>query len=67
MAQEIQETSTNKDIAKNWVSSSKFIFYISVFAILALALGNCTKLFSSGFKKATVEVNPSSQYKPEYK
>ena len=67
MAQEIQETSTNKDIAKNWVSSSKFIFYISVFAILSLVLGNCTKLFSSGFKKATVEVNPSSQYKPEYK
>ena len=67
MSQEIQETSTNKDIAKNWVSSSKFIFYVSVFALLALGLGNCTKLFSSGFKKPTVEVNPSSQYKPEYK
>ena len=67
MSQEIQETSTNKDIAKNWVSSSRFIFYVSVFALLSLVLGNCTKLFSSGFKKPPVEVNTSSQYKPEYK
>jgi hypothetical protein len=67
MSQEIQETATNKDIAKNWVSSSKFIFYISVFALLALALGNCTMLFNGRYKKSVVEVNPSSQYKPEYK
>ncbi|MFM2016156.1 MAG: hypothetical protein RIQ51_1646 [Bacteroidota bacterium] len=67
MSQEIQETSTNKDFAKSWVSSSRFIFYVSVFALLSLVLGNCTKLFSSGFKKPTVEVNSSSQYKPEYK
>jgi hypothetical protein len=67
MSQEIQETSADKDITKNWVSSSKFIFYVTVFALLSLVLGNCTKLFSSGFKKPVVEVNPSSQYKPEYK
>ncbi len=67
MSQEIQETSTNKDIAKNWVSSSRFIFYVSVFALLSLVLGNCTKLFSSGFEKPAVEVNTSSQYKREYK
>ena len=67
MSQEIQETSTNKDIAKNWVSSSKFIFYISVIALLALGLGNCAQLFNSRYKKPTVEVNTSSQYKPEYK
>jgi len=67
MSQEIQETAENKDIAKNWVSSSRFIFYVSVFALLSLVLGNCTKLFSSGFAKPEVEVNTSSQYKPEYK
>lgn len=67
MSQEIQETSADKDITKNRVSSSKFIFYVTVFALLSLVLGNCTKLFSSGFKKPVVEVNPSSQYKPEYK
>jgi hypothetical protein len=67
MSQEIQETSADKDIAKNWVSSSRFIFYVTVFALLSLVLGNCTKLFTSGFKKPVVEVNTSSQYKPEYK
>lgn len=67
MSQEIQETSADKDIAKNWVSSSRFIFYVSVFALLSLVLGNCTKLFSSGFEKPEVVVNTSSQYKPEYK
>ena len=67
MSQEIQEASSEKDISKNWVSSSRFLFYVTVFALLSLVLGNCTKLFSSGFKKPKVEVNPSSQYKPEYK
>ena len=67
MAQEIQEISTNKDIAKNWVSSSRFIFYVIVFALLSLGIGNCTQLFNSRYKKSTVEVNASSQYKPEYK
>ena len=67
MSQEIQEIASNKDITKNWVSSSKFIFYVTVFALLALGLGNCAQLFNSRYKKPTVEVNPSSQYKPEYK
>ena len=67
MSQEIQETSTNKDIAKNWVSSSRFIFYVSVFALLSLVLGNCTQLYNSRFVKPNPEVQPSSQYKPEYK
>jgi hypothetical protein len=67
MSQDLQETAAEKDIASNWVTSSRFIFYVSVFALLALVLGNCTKLFTSGFKKTTLEVNTSSQYKPEYK
>ena len=67
MAQEIQEIASNKDIAKNWVSSSRFIFYVTVFALLSLVLGNCTKLFNGRYKKSVVEVNASSQYKPEYK
>lgn len=67
MAQEIQETASNKDIAKNWVSSSRFIFYVIVFALLSMGLGNCAKLFNGRYKKSVVEVNSSSQYKPEYK
>ena len=67
MSQELHTPETEKDITTNWVSSSRFIFYVSVFALLALVVGNCSKVFSSGFKKANPEVNTSSQYKPEYK
>jgi hypothetical protein len=65
MSQDLQQI--EKDINHNWVTSSKFILYVSIFAILSLVLGNCTKLFTSGFKKTTPEVQTSSQYKPEYK
>jgi len=67
MSQDSQETASQKDIAANWVTSSRFIFYVSVFALLALVLGNCAKLYTSRFQKTTPVVNTSSQYKPEYK
>ena len=67
MSQDLQQIETEKDINHNWVTSSKFILYVSIFAILSLVLGNCTKLFTGGFKKTTPEVQTSSQYKPEYK
>ena len=67
MSEDLQQTEAQKDIATNWVTSSRFFFYVTIFAILALVLGNCTKLFNSRFKKPTPEVNTSSQYKPEYK
>ena len=67
MSQDLQQIETEKDINHNWVTSSKFILYVSIFAILSLVLGNCKKLFTSGFKKTTPEVQTSSQYKPEYK
>ncbi len=67
MSEDLQQIEAQKDIATNWVTSSRFFFYVTVFSLLALVVGNCSKVFSSGFKKPTVEVNTSSQYKPEYK
>lgn len=67
MSQDLQQIETEKDINHNWVTSSRFILYVSIFAVLSLVLGNCTKLFTSGFKKTTPDVQTSSQYKPEYK
>jgi hypothetical protein len=67
MSQDLQDNSANKDIAANWVTSSRFFFYVSIFAILALALGNCTKLYNMRYSKPNPEVQSSSQYKPEYK
>lgn len=57
-----------KDLASNWVSSSKFLFYLHVFCILAFVLGGCYRLYNQGYKgKPDVEVQGSSQYKPDYK
>jgi len=67
MSQDLQDNSTNKDIAANWVTSSRFFFYVTIFAILALGLGNCAQLYNSRFVKPNPEVQSSSQYKPEYK
>jgi len=67
MSEDLQQIEAQKDIATNWVTSSRFLFYVTIFSLLALVVGNCSKVFSSGFKKPTVEVNTSSQYKPEYK
>ena len=67
MSHDLQENAAEKDIAKNWASSSRFFFYVSIFAILALVLGNCSKLYNSRFNKPNPEVQSSSQYKPEYK
>ena len=67
MSQDLQDNTAEKDIATNWVSSSRFFFYVSIFAILALVLGNCSQLYNSRFVKPNLEVQTSSQYKPEYK
>ncbi len=67
MSQDLNKPEVSKDINSNWVTSSKFLFYVSIFAILSLVVGNCSKVFSSGFKKPNPEVQTSSQYKPEYK
>ena len=67
MSQDLNQPEVSKDINSNWVTSSRFLFYVSIFAILSLVVGNCSKLFTSGFKKPNPEVQSSSQYKPEYK
>jgi hypothetical protein len=67
MSHEINE-SQEKDFTKNWVNSSRFLFYLQVFCILAFVLGGCYRLYHQRYKgKPDVEVQSSSQYKPEYK
>lgn len=67
MSQETTET-VEKDIRANWVTSSRFLFYVQVFCILAFVLGGCYKLYNYRYKgKPDVEVQKSSQYTPEYK
>jgi hypothetical protein len=67
MAQDTQDT-TNKDITKNWVNSSRFLFYLQVFCILAFVLGGCYRLYNQRYKgKPDIEIQSSTKYTPEYK
>jgi hypothetical protein len=67
MSQEILEHK-EKDIKTNWVNSSRFLFYLQVFCILAFVLGGCYRMYNQRYKgQPKVEVQSSSKYKPEYK
>jgi hypothetical protein len=67
MAQEIIDEK-QKDITSNWVTSSRFLFYVQVFCIAAFLLGGCYKLYSYRYKgKPEVQVPESTLYNPKYK
>ncbi len=57
----------DKDFAHNWVSSSAFIFYLSVFCLVAASWGGCFKLYTKRFDKPEVHVQESTLYNPVYK
>jgi hypothetical protein len=59
----------DRDFTHNWVSSSAFLFYLSVFCILAFVFGSCFKLYTKNYKgsKHEVVVQESTQYTPKYK
>ena len=60
----------DRDFAHNWVSSSAFIFYLSIFCLLAFAFGSCFRLFNERFTNAGPKdpvVQESTMYTPKYK
>lgn len=57
----------DKDITYSWVSSSAFIFYLSVFCTVAMVLGGCYKLYTKRFEKPEVKIQESTLYTPKYK
>lgn len=57
----------DRDVIYNWVSSSAFIFYLSVFCFVAFVFGSCVKLYTHRFEKPNVTVQESSLYTPVYK
>jgi hypothetical protein len=67
MNEEIIENE-QKDFAKNWVNSSRFLFYLTVFCFIAFVAGCSFRIYNQRYKgKPDVEVQSSSKYKPEYK
>lgn len=64
------DTLDNKsnDFATSWVSSSRFLFYVHVFCILAFVFGGCYNLYTHRYKgKPEVEVPSNTLYNPQYK
>ncbi|MFN5914303.1 MAG: hypothetical protein ACK43J_07920 [Chitinophagaceae bacterium] len=63
-----KNTLDRKDFGRNWVSSSRFLFHVQLFAILAFVMGGCYGLYSMKYKgKPKVDVPESTQYTPKYK
>lgn len=57
----------DRDFTHNWVTSSAFIFYLSVFCLLAFFFGSCYRLYNQRYDKLDVTVQESTQYTPKYK
>ena len=66
--QEELEKVQDKDFTHNWVSSSAFIFYLSVFCIIGFTLGGCYQLYQHRYKgKPEVAIPDNTLYTPKYK
>lgn len=56
------------DFTRDWVSSSRFLFYLKIACILAFLVGGSYALFGHRYKgKPKVAVPESSLYDPKYK
>jgi hypothetical protein len=57
-----------KDFTKNWVSSSRFLFYLQLFIVIAFIFGGCYRLYDQRYKgKPDVNVPDNTLYTPKYK
>ena len=67
MQHEINE-STDREFGKNWVTSSRFLFYVTIFTFLAFVIGCSYQMYTHkhlGKEKITVPEN--TMYTPKYK
>ena len=64
------EKSQDRDFTHNWVSSSAFIFYLSIACLVAFSFGTCYKLYTKHYGNSgpeVVTVQESTKYTPQYK
>jgi len=62
------ESNKEKDFKYNWVSSSRFLFYVQLFCVAAFLLGGCYNLYQHRYKgKPDIEIQSSTEYTPKYK
>ena len=60
----------DRDFTHNWVTSSAFLFYLSIACLIAFAFGTCFKLYTNDYENSQPEkvtVQESSKYTPTYK
>ncbi|MFN4313769.1 MAG: hypothetical protein ACK4E0_05715 [Chitinophagaceae bacterium] len=57
----------DKDFTHSWVSSSGFVFYLSLACLIAFSFGGCFKLYTKRYEKPRVTIQESSLYTPKYK
>ncbi|ANE49973.1 hypothetical protein SY85_05135 [Flavisolibacter tropicus] len=58
----------DRDFTHSWVSSSAFLFYLSIFCLVVFFLGSCFRLYRERFEPLkNVTVQESTQYTPKYK
>jgi hypothetical protein len=62
------EVIKSKDFTDNWVNSSRFLFYLQIFSVVAFLVGGSVRLYQHRYKgKPDIEIQSSSKYTPEYK
>ena len=58
----------DREFGKNWVTTSRFVFYMQVFAFLAFMAGCSYNVYKQSYKgKPKVEVQESTEFTPKYK
>ncbi len=60
----------DRDFMHDWVSSSAFIFYLSLATLVAFSFGTCSQLYTKRFEKSgpgEVHIQESTRYVPVYK
>jgi len=56
----------DRDFTHNWVSSSAFLFYLSVFCLILFVVGASWRLYMERYERFKVNVPESTQYTPKY-
>ena len=68
MAHEEIQDYKDREFGYNWVTSSRFLFYMQVFIVVAFLVGGCFELYEHRYKgHPEVEVPGNTLYTPQYK
>jgi len=68
MDNEIKQADQDREFGRNWVTSSRFLFYVTVFTFLAFVAGCSYQVYEHRYRgKPKVDVPENTLYTPKYK